>query len=229
MEFLSSQIKASSSPINLVLHSSLSYDNGGDAKDTPTFKVVALPFASDEAFHEYRFGKIHYPCMSLAVLIEASTDWEPGKVSFYADGNWLVDMTDPQYVPKTAGKIILSHWSNGNPLWSGGPPEEDAKMTVSYVQAFFNSSLPERQNDYAKRCTNSSAPNAICQVPHNQGPPTVGSIPFFSQDPTTDRTPNQTISSKDKTKSLAAGIVSGRNWVVLFLATLLGGLLPQII
>jgi hypothetical protein len=57
MELLSSQLKSSSSPINLVLHSPLSYNDGGDAKDTPTYKIIPLPFASDEDFHEYRFGK----------------------------------------------------------------------------------------------------------------------------------------------------------------------------
>jgi len=56
MEFLSSQITSNSSPINLVLHSLLTEERGGDAKNTPTFKVVSLPFAADEGFHEYRFG-----------------------------------------------------------------------------------------------------------------------------------------------------------------------------
>lgn len=56
MEFLSSQTKEMKSPVNLVLHSILSLDKGGDASDTPTYKVVPLPFVPTDQAHEYRFG-----------------------------------------------------------------------------------------------------------------------------------------------------------------------------
>jgi hypothetical protein len=56
MEFLSAQMNSTSSPVNLVLHSTLSEIDGGDAKNTPTFKVVPLPFKPVDGFHEYRFG-----------------------------------------------------------------------------------------------------------------------------------------------------------------------------
>lgn len=117
-------------------------------------------------------------------------------------------MSDARYVPQAAGKIILSHWSNGNSLWSGGPPAQDAKMTVSYVQAYFNSSDPARVHDHAKRCTNPNAANAICQIPDQTGPPETGRVNFFSQATNGNMTNNQTVYSKDKT---AGGAASARS------------------
>jgi hypothetical protein len=56
MEFLGRQMNDSYSPVNLVLHSTLSGQNGGDASKTPTYKIIPLPFDSRDGFHEYRFG-----------------------------------------------------------------------------------------------------------------------------------------------------------------------------
>ena len=181
MEFLSSQLNDSTSPVNLVLHSTLSLSRGGDASGTPTFKVIQLPFEAEKAVHEYRF------------------DWSPDKVSFYADGQWLGDMTDQQYIPSSPGKLVMSHWSNGNPLWSGGPPEEDAFMLVQYIKAYFNSSDPARTKDHGKRCKNANAANAICEVPDQNGPPLYGPNSgnarpyFFSQDNSNNKTNNQSV------------------------------------
>lgn len=144
-EFLSTQFNASSWPVNLVLQSPASQKAGYDAAGTPTFDVHHLPFQPDGGYHEYRF------------------DWSPGKVSFYADGIWLRDMTES--VPTSPGHITLSHWSNGKADWSGGPPVADAVMTVSYMKAYFNSSTPSRQQDYRRRCTNATVPNATCVIP----------------------------------------------------------------
>jgi beta-glucanase (GH16 family) len=130
-------------------------------------------------------------------------------------------MTDKQYIPQSAGKIILSHWSNGNPLWSGGPPEVDAKMTVSYVHAYFNSSDPARKKDHANRCKDISANNAICQIPDQVGPPKTGQVHFFSQDTTADKVKNQTVYAKEK-GSAAVGSGAGRSSVVLVSALLVG-------
>ena len=57
MEFLSSQVNDTTARVNLVLHSIMSLDAGGDASDTPTYKVVPLPFVPTDHAHEYRFGK----------------------------------------------------------------------------------------------------------------------------------------------------------------------------
>ena len=184
VEILSSQLNDSTSPLNLVLHSTLSLDNGGDASTTPTFKVIQLPFEADGAVHEYRF------------------DWQPDRVSFYVDSQWLTDMTESQFIPSSAGKIVLSHWSNGNPLWSGGPPEEDAFMLVQYVKAYFNTTSEDRLRDYGRRCINPNATNAICQIPDQVGAPLFypHNSPqrpyFFSQDPSHNMTNNQTIYGK---------------------------------
>ncbi|KAH8146270.1 uncharacterized protein LAJ45_09712 [Morchella importuna] len=194
MEFLSAQINETSSPVNLVLHSALTESHGGDAKGTPTYKVIPLPFNSAEEVHEYRF------------------DWQPGSVSFYADGKWIDTMRDARYVPQAAGKVILSHWSNGNPLWSGGPPAVDAKITIQYVQAYFNSSDPARARDHATRCKDPNAANAICEIPALTGPPTPGNVHFFSQAASGNMTNNQTVYANDKKESSAprksAGIVT---------------------
>ncbi|PWW79638.1 Glycoside Hydrolase Family 16 protein, partial [Tuber magnatum] len=211
IEFLSSQITPTSSSINLVLHSPLTQERGGDAKSTPTYKVISLPFAIDQEFHEYRF------------------DWQPDRVSFYVDSKWMADITDNRYIPQSPGKIILSHWSNGNPLWSGGPPEVDAKMTVSYVKGYFNSSLPSRQEDYKDRCKSRRGPNAICPIPNQSGPPKVGTVHFFSQQPGTDKTPNQTVYAKEPSTSLGSGLTAGRDCWVLVCSVLLASFMSLVL
>ncbi|KAF8474011.1 glycoside hydrolase family 16 protein [Kalaharituber pfeilii] len=181
MEFLSSQFNDTTSPVNLVLHSVLSLENGGDASGTPTFKVIQLPFEADKGVHEYRF------------------DWQPDKVTFYADGKWIADMTDKRYIPSAPGKIVISHWSNGHPHWSAGPPEEDAIMLVQYVKAYFNTTSEQRAKDHAERCIDPTAPNAICQIPDQKGPPKLARTPgeertyFFSQDPGNNKTVDQPV------------------------------------
>lgn len=109
-------------------------------------------------------------------------DWSPGAVSFYADGKLLMNMDEDGYVPSAPGKIVLSHWSNGQPLWSGGPPTTDAKLLISYVKAYFNSSDPARQKDYGQRCKASDrdARSATCPVPDLDGPPTAANSRFFT-------------------------------------------------
>ncbi|KAI9816885.1 MAG: hypothetical protein M1827_001530 [Pycnora praestabilis] len=179
LEFLSSEFNSSSSPVNLVLQSAESLEKGFNAASTPTFDVYELPFQPDEGYHEYRF------------------DWSPEKVSFYADGQWLKDMTTA--VPIEAGAIHLSHWSNGDPTWSEGPPTSDAIMTISYLKAYFNSSDPARQKDYTTRCTDPSAVNATCEVPDQTTAPDTsgsngnqtGNTFFFSKQ--VNETMNQTV------------------------------------
>lgn len=135
-------------------------------------------------------------------------------------------MKDARFVPQAAGKIILSHWSNGNPLWSGGPPAEDAKMTVSYVQAYFNSSDPYRARDHAARCTDLNAANAICQIPDLTSPPEAGEVTFFSQAPNGNMTNNQTVFANDQAakESSAAGRSSG-----VVTAILIAGLVAWVV
>ncbi|GAW26343.1 putative glycoside hydrolase family 16 protein [Rosellinia necatrix] len=87
-------------------------------------------------------------------------------------------------VPTTAGHLLLSHWSNGNPGWSQGPPTVNAVTTVSYVKAYFNSSLEQRQQDFTARCKDPSASGAVCPIPERNA------TFFFSNGD--NLTPNQT-------------------------------------
>lgn len=151
MEFLSAQYNSSSHPVNLVLQSPASVHNGYDAASTGTFDVNQLPFNPSDGFHEYRF------------------DWSPTAVIFYADGVVIKTMT--KSIPTSPGHITLSHWSNGDPAWSAGPPETDAIITVEYLKGYFNSSDTKRQSDWAHRCRNIAAPNATCAVPELKAAP----------------------------------------------------------
>ncbi|KAM0419604.1 hypothetical protein ACHAPD_003167 [Fusarium lateritium] len=124
-------------PANLVVQSKASMEAGYDASKTGNFKRVNLDFDPTENFHEYRF------------------DYVPSHVLFYADNKLLAQMEGGD-MPSSGGHLILQHWSNGNPLWSGGPPTKDAIVTVSYVKAYFNSSDHERQSCLQRQCVRSS-------------------------------------------------------------------------
>ncbi|KAI4592451.1 hypothetical protein KJ359_011148 [Pestalotiopsis sp. 9143b] len=150
MEFLSQEFSTSSShyPVNLVLQSPRSRSAGYDASGTGTFVNASLPFDPAAGFHEYRF------------------DFLAGRVLFYADGALLAAMNDSTgAVPSAPGNLILSHWSNGNAEWSGGPPARDAVSVFRYVKAYYNSSSPARRGAAAARCADPSAPGAVCEVP----------------------------------------------------------------
>lgn len=159
MEFLSREFNSTSNPVNLVLQSPASAEAGFNAANTSTFAVFPLPFAPDAEFHEYRF------------------DWSPTEVSFFADGKLLQTMS--QAIPTSPGHLTLSHWSNGNAGWSGGPPATDAAMIVQYFKGYFNSSSPERRHDWALRCADFSAVNATCAVPELSAPPNGNSSTYF--------------------------------------------------
>ena len=150
MEFLSAQFNKDNGtfPVNLVLQSAESNDAGFDASNTDYFRRVNLPFDPTSSFHEYRF------------------DYLPKEVIFYADGKELTRMNGSA-VPTSPGHLLLSHWSNGNPGWSKGPPTSDATTTVSYVKAYYNSSLDSRRAAYTERCTDPNSKDAICYVPDN--------------------------------------------------------------
>lgn len=167
IEFLSAQFDKSKGifPVNLVLQSKEAAAAGYDAANTTGLRRVDLPFDPTSDFHEYRF------------------DFLPGTVFFYADGNLLSEMTGPS-VPSTAGHLLLSHWSNGNAGWSQGPPKENAVTTISYVKAYFNSSLEQRQQDFTSRCKDPTASGAVCPIPERNA------TFFFSNGD--NMTPNQT-------------------------------------
>lgn len=156
MEFLSREFDPAKGiyPVNLVIQSKQSQLAGSDASETNTFKTVNLEFDPTVAFHEYRF------------------DFLANRVIFYADSKPLADMNGTA-IPSDPGHLVLQHWSNGNPQWSGGPPKEDAVITVSYVQAYFNTSseaqrLAECNGGLQRRCTvpNTNATEASTGSPN---------------------------------------------------------------
>lgn len=154
MEFLSSQFRTENNtfPVNLVLQSAQSAAQGFNAAGTGNFIVANLPFDPTTGFHEYRI------------------DLVPGKVIFYADSQVLATM-ESSAVPTRPGHLVLTQWSNGNSLWSAGPPVKDSVMTVSYIKSYFNSSLASRQQDFAKRCTKPNAQRAVCAIPDQKVAP----------------------------------------------------------
>ncbi|KAL1596327.1 hypothetical protein SLS60_008972 [Paraconiothyrium brasiliense] len=172
MEFLSKQFNQSQGTVQLVLQSPQSVRNGYDASSTAGYQAQHLPFRPDEKFHEYRF------------------DWTPDSVIFYVDGRVVHEMT--QNIPSAPGHLFMNHWSNGDPLWSAGPPGQDTSMTVSYVKAYFNSTDLARNDKHRKQCPNFD-PIKVCSVPAQTVAPDGNDAKtyFFSQEE--GKTPGQTI------------------------------------
>jgi beta-glucanase (GH16 family) len=189
MEFLSDQFNFENNtfPVNLVLQADKNKKTGFNSADTGNYRRVNLPFNPTNAYHEYRI------------------DYVPGSIVFYADTEVLTRF-DASTIPFSPGHLILTHWSNGNILWSSGPPVENATLSVGYVKGYFNSSLPKRQEDWKIRCKDPSAKGAICVIPdQNTAPdPTVMTAPdsnltsaqgnFFSNNE--NQTVNQTVYHK---------------------------------
>ncbi|KHO00860.1 Concanavalin A-like lectin/glucanase [Metarhizium album ARSEF 1941] len=165
MEFLSREFDEANGvfPVNLVIHSSLSAKAGYDASKTGTFKVMNLTFDPTKDFHEYRF------------------DYLPGQVYFYADGQSLGEMKGDN-VPTNGGHVILQHWSNGNQLWSGGPPSSDAVILVKSVEAYFNSSDAKNREDWHNTCRAHGAKGTVCAVPETAPAAATGQVDDPSHD-----------------------------------------------
>lgn len=202
MEFLSKDYNASNSsyPVNLVIQSREAAEMGYNAQSTPGFIVAYLPFDPTADFHEYRL------------------DFLPGRVLFYAD-NQELGRIDGAEVPTHSGHLSLEHWSNGNALWSGGPPTQNATTTVSYVKAYFNSSAPQRQRDWQGRCHDVTAPGAMCAIPEVTTTNNTPSGWFFtSQD---NMTNNQTVSGMNNagTSQSPGALV----WTLLAVVLVLSG------
>lgn len=143
-------LSASPSNMNLVIHSDESASSGFDAAHSRSYSREALKINPTKEVHEYRF------------------DWFPTHVDFFVDGVPIKRMTEN--IPTGgAGHLTFNHWSNGNPGWSMGPPEEEAVMQVVYFKAYFNSTDAERKDKYKKRCEgklkSDEVTAQVCEVP----------------------------------------------------------------
>lgn len=101
-----------------------------------------------DGFHEYRY------------------DWLPDRVEFYLDGQLLRTMFTS--LPDGPGKLMLNHWSNGDPAWSGGPPRQDAVMTIMYLKTYFNAS--NTNSHYREQCPIYD-PAKVCHIPDQKVAP----------------------------------------------------------
>jgi len=199
MEFLSKDFNRSSNtyPVNLVLQSHEAAAANYDASHTRGFAKVNLPFDPTSGFHEYRI------------------DYLAGRVIFYADGVVLAQMDGPE-VPVTAGHLIMRHWSNGNKVWSGGPPSRDAAIAVQYVKAYFNSSSPKRHGDWERRCRSPGAAKAVCDIPNFTAKNLVAGNWFFSEN--TNMTNNQTVHGMNGGSGRRMEAVSAAMWALLLVS-----------
>jgi beta-glucanase (GH16 family) len=185
-EILSSQQRSAvnSWPIHLVVQNTTPSTDGpvdyrGSVQDVYNLSS-SLRGGTTGNYNEYRF------------------DWLPDRISYYVNGQHA--WTTTENVPSTAGQIHISHWSNGNPLWSGGPPEQDAVLTVSYVKAYFNSTNSTRDEHYRMGCRGAGQ-GETCKIPTQLAPPNpfgsngneTGHTFFFSQQ--RNMTPGQTVYS----------------------------------
>lgn len=143
-------------PVNLVVQNTtipLAINGSGPQSSNMEYYMVKQPDGEvGTPYHEYRF------------------DWLPDRIDFYVDGWPVTTFTDN--VPSTPGAIHFSHWSNGNPFWTHGPPLEDAAMTVAYIKAYFNTTSPAPSSGHD--CSSPEwrvANNGLCHIPtQNSGP-----------------------------------------------------------
>ncbi|CAI4219495.1 unnamed protein product [Parascedosporium putredinis] len=149
MEFLSREFnpQAGLYPVNLIVQSPRAADTDYDARKSGNYIRADLPFNPTSDYHEYRF------------------DFLPGEVHFYADGKILARISGAA-VPENPGHLILQHWSNGNSIWSGGPPAQDTAISVRYVKAYFNSTDATQQHASKVKCGQAKdKKKAICEIP----------------------------------------------------------------
>ncbi|KAG8695715.1 hypothetical protein FRC11_001273, partial [Ceratobasidium sp. 423] len=88
--------------------------------DPDASKTIVIPGADFTAFHEHRL------------------DWLPTSTKYYYDGS--LKSTVSKNSPTVESPLLVNVWSDGGPLWSRGPPTQDAIATIYYIKAYFNSS-----------------------------------------------------------------------------------------
>ncbi|KAI9482638.1 MAG: concanavalin A-like lectin/glucanase domain-containing protein [Benjaminiella poitrasii] len=107
-------------PVYFAIHPKL-FDIHGRAS-SETHSSAVLPFGGNptDGFHEYR------------------VDWFPNLVVFYLDGQEAYRSTTN--VVKVPSRIMLNHWTDGNPNFSQGPAQQNASLLIKNMTFFFNDS-----------------------------------------------------------------------------------------
>ncbi|KAJ7599020.1 concanavalin A-like lectin/glucanase domain-containing protein [Mycena floridula] len=86
--------------------------------------------------------------------------WDASSVAFGLDDVWSSPITTN--VPTNPGVISMSHWSDGNEKFSGGPPTVDSTMTIQRLWVFYNTT----ESSVTLACQNSRTP---CSYGENSG------------------------------------------------------------
>lgn len=165
---------ASSHSVNLISTAGQSVNGAAEGSATPGFKMIPLMTNPSPGFHEYRF------------------DWLPSGVGLFVDGAFITQISDPNVIPKTPGMLAVSHRSDCNPLSSGEPPAQDSVLTVSYIQAYFNTTTGAGASAAAKK--DACPSNGQCVVA-NLNPKNATSSPMGLMAPVQPNAVNATGSS----------------------------------
>lgn len=80
--------------------------------------------------------------------------WLPEVVHFGLDANYSRSLTTN--IPQAPGRLALSHWSDGNPRYSLGPPTQRSTVAVSLLWAVYND-----VNASALVCERASSPCVV--------------------------------------------------------------------
>ncbi|TKA81955.1 hypothetical protein B0A49_02532 [Cryomyces minteri] len=187
LSVISSGASTNPSSAYAITTSELSHANGDDASTTSGFKKLSVPFVASAGIHEYRF------------------DWTPTKLAYYIDSVWQFDIGTSGYVPNGPGFLLVNHWSNGNQYWSQGPPTSDAKLTLSYINAYFNSTSSTASGAAAssgKSCTGKG--NGYCTISGTTGAAPSSSTSSSSVAASTSSSSTAVATSTSTTKTSAA-------------------------
>ncbi|KAL0075679.1 concanavalin A-like lectin/glucanase domain-containing protein [Phycomyces blakesleeanus] len=93
------------------------YESNGSPSPL-TFGLKDLSFDPTEEFHEYRL------------------DWLPEIVEYFTDGVPTHQLS--KNIPEKPGRVVINHWTDGNPNFGGALPTEPAVLSVSKFVMMFN-------------------------------------------------------------------------------------------
>lgn len=132
-----------------------SYSATGTDADPVSMPISSLLGASSDGFLEHRF------------------EWTPDTLIYgnnntnLSASNLVVNRDDSHTIPSVAVPISFSHWSDGDPTASEGPPLIRSKLArIGYTRFFFNSTLASRQEEFESQCA-AAAASVTCSTDDN--------------------------------------------------------------